>query len=172
MSTRDDDMLLEHVKRTAEGIIEEVEARDLLREHMGETFADIDPEPGTDRIGDDVRCSIDAARDLLQLGPVDDDVDVADGLDDLPGLFDDALEVRRIGHDTGQGWEVDSVQVCVGLGGPNIYVTIEPGGIPDANVWVDGYWGGSKVERYYISHDAASSACYAAVDYLLEDDPA
>jgi hypothetical protein len=161
--SRDDDMLLERVQNVAASLIAECEARELLATHASDEYRELEP--------DTARAVVDA-RELLGLPAIDgEDDDVADGLDDLPGVFDDALEIRREGYSTEPGeWTTERVRVCVGFGGPNLYVYVEPGGIPNVNVWIDGYWGGSKVERHWVSSDAVDRVVSSELDWVLDDD--
>ena len=133
----------------------------LLWEHEGSTIGDIDPEPETDRIGDDVRCSIDSARDLLGLGPIEDDVEVTDGLDEWD-ILGDPLEVvvegyRELGADE---WTTTCVRVALTLGGPNCSLFYD-----GSSVWVECYWCGDRWGGPVLG-DAASMIVSACDEWL------
>lgn len=113
----------------------------LLREYEGmtlaETLADEDP---AGRMADDIRGSFDAARDLLELGPIEDDEDIADGLDDWR-ILGDPLEVRVEGYKDGYSceWVPERVRIAVTLGGPNAFVFTDGG-----STWLECHWGGDS----------------------------
>lgn len=137
MTDRDDNMLREHVERLAASIEAEATARELLESHAGTWWGDTDAA-----------------------------TDVADGLDDLERMFDDALEIRVEGYRTGfdSEWTPERVRICVGLGGPNLFVVYD-----GERAWIDGYWGGSRVEGYPISLPDAVQHIASACDYMLEN---
>lgn len=152
--SRDDEMLERQVRGVVASLTAECEARALLRKHEGDTREDIEADADergraeTDALID----ALNAAREALELDPVETGDDVADGLDELRGPLDDALEMRVEGHRTASEWQVERVRFCVGLGGPNLFVYIDD----DDRAWVDGYWGGSKVEGVYFDLDVAA----------------
>lgn len=156
MNARDDEMLNDRVNSVVASITAEVAAREALKQA---------PETIGDTPADD-RDQLHHERSVLELEPLatdDDDAWWNDGLDDLPGMFDDALEVRREGYSTGDGWVVERVRACVGLGGPNLYVYTD-----GDSAWVDGYWGGSKCEGVYFDR-ATADAIAGALDYWLNE---
>lgn len=157
--SRDDEMLRGCVDRTVADIIAEVAARRLLEQHADEYVGDL-ADAGTllDRLI--------GAREVLELEPSRPahDETIGDGLDDLPRLFEDALEIRREGYSTEPGvWLTERVRVCVGLGGPNLFVYTD-----GDRAWVDGYWGGSKREGVYFD-SATADAIASELDYLLSE---
>lgn len=164
MTTRDDQMLADRVRFLADRLELEARAADTLRstDIDGNTIrtirADIAdgiaPAGTVDRVLE--------ARRTLDLPDVADDDNVADGMDDWR-MTNDALEVRREGFDYGEGWIVERVRVCVGLGGPNLYVFTD-----GDRAWIDGYWGGSRFTDYPVASIVADLLA-SELDYLLND---
>lgn len=157
----DDERLALYVRSIADGFRERLAALEVLRELSGSTLGELDPEPGTSREGSSDRHAVETARDRLELDQVDDDVDVADGVDDYR-LLEGALEVRAEGYRSGDEWTVERVRVLLAFGGPNVYLYSD-----GARAWLDGRWGGSRVEGVRVDDDAAA-AIAGELGYLFD----
>lgn len=166
--TESDDMLRGHVLRTVQSIEAEAKARTLLRDLEGNALhecAEAAALGGADVNADDI-C---AAREVLELDPIPsyddggDMFDVADGLDDAPTMFEDALEAFAEGrYSFDHGWTVRRVGVLLGFGGPNIWLYWD-----GDSAHVEGYWGGSEVNMPILD-DMALAQIAAALEPIWD----
>lgn len=150
MSERDDAMLHRRVLACAERIEAAAAAWDLLEEHEGESSGDVYATHGSE-----ADAKVRAARRALELEPVDEVDDVAEGLDELDpdeALLDGPLSVVVQGRFWDSSWEVTGVEVVICTGGPHIELRYDGRGMS-----LYGFWGGSRVEGMPVDSDRAAA---------------